>query len=430
MTSFEQNRTLKRHVGVVPSIASIVALVGAVIAAQEAFPQAPAERAGIDAFLRTAEQANVGLPRADADSVGPDGPVMNAALRLEADGTHDLAIAVSDEALQVVRATHGLYSLEQAPWLQRVIANEEARGNVARAWDVEQELLDLVRRHPDDVRVVPVLREVAARREDILARYVGGGFPEQIILGCYYSPRWGRTRGGSNCRSGSRSVVVSTLLGESRRYYNDAIGIILNQGIEYVDELREIDLALARTSYRYAHFLSSYDVGRRSLLRLAALDRMNSEPLLTRTASLTHLIDWDLLFVDGATRKSREERTLAVVARYERAYEQLRSEGAAQASVDTLFTPVIPVVLPAFLPNPLVTMESPRASPRYIDVSFVVTRLGYSDRIEILDTTLGATAPERDALVELMEDSRFRPRATNGRFVDTAPIVVRYHLNQ
>lgn len=428
ITLFAAHSTPRTPTESVAGLIGTVLLIATITAPQTTFAQRTSESAA-EALLRSSEPTTVILPPADADSVGPDGPLMNAALRFEADGAHDLAVAVIDEALQVVRATSGLYSLEQAPWLQRLVANEEARGNTERAWDVEQELLDLVRRNPDDVRAVPVLRATAAKREDILAHYLGGGFPEQIVLGCYYSPRWGRSR-GSNCRSGSRGVVVRTLLAESRGHYNNAIRIILTQGLEYIDELREIDLALVRTSYRYRHYLGSYDVGRRSMVRLAAVDAMNSEPSLTQVESLVELVDWDMLFVEGATRKSRDERTDALVERYERAHELLAREGTPQASIDELFSPDVPVVLPTFLPNPLATAATQRGAPPFIDVSFVVTRLGYSDRIEILETTLDATEIEMDALVDLIESSRFRPRATNGRFVDTAPIVVRYHLGR
>ena len=425
MSSFARHRTLEATAGIAPAIA----LFAAVAAPQTAFAQATSRAGALDVLLRAAEQAALTQLPSTEDFTDPAGQTMTAALRLEADGAHDLAISVIDEAIQGIRATYGLYSLEQAPWLQRLIANEEARGNPARAWELEQDLLVLVRRHPDDAGTVPVLREIAAKREDILARYVGGDFPEQIILGCYYSPRWGRSRGG-NCRSGSRGVVVRSLLAEARRHYNDAINIILNQEFEYIDELREIDLALVRTSYRYGHYLGSYEVGRRSLVRLAAVDAMNSEPLPTRVESLVELVDWDLLFVDGATRKSRGERNDAVVERYERAYELLEREGTPQAAIDTLFSPALPVVLPTFRPNPLSTVERQRASPRYIDVSFVVSRHGNSDRIEILDTTTNATEPENDRLIELIESSRFRPRSTDGRFADTPPIVVRYYLNE
>lgn len=425
MTSFAVGYTLKRKAGIAAALIPAMVLPALVAAPQAAFAQAAPEAGS--AASRAPEPTTPSRLLPDADASDPVGQAMDTALRLEADGAHTLAIVVIDEALADVRATYGLYSLEQAPWLERLIANEEARGNLAGAWDLEQELLELARRHPDDIRTVPVLREVAARREDILARYLGGDFPEQIIFGCYYS----RSRAsfqGRNCRSGSRGVVVRRLLAEVRRYYGNAAGIILNQGFDYMDELREVDLALVRNSYRYGHFIGSYEVGRRSMIRLAALDAMNSEPLLTRVTSLVELIDWDLMFVEGATRKSRAQRTDALVERYERAYEMLEREQTPQASIDELFSPALPVVVPSFLPNPLATEETRRATPRYVDVSLVVTRLGSSDRIEILETTLNATETEVDDLIDLIESSRFRPRATNGEFVDTAPIVVRYHL--
>lgn len=427
MISFAVRHTLKGKAAIATALVPAMVFSALVAAPHAAFAQAAPESGS--AALRTAPEATTPaqlLP--DADASDPVGEAMNMALRLEADGAHTLAIAVVDEALADVRATYGLYSLEQAPWLERLIANEEARGNLAGAWDLEQELLELARRHPDDIRTVPVLREVAARREDILVRYLGGDFPEQIVFGCYYS----RSRAsfqGRNCRSGSRGVVVRRLLSEVRRYYGIAAGIILNQGLEYMDELREIDLALVRNSYRFGHFIGSYEVGRSSMVRLAALDAMNSEPLLTRVTSLVELIDWDLLFVEGATRKSRAERTDALVDRYERAHAMLEREDTPQALIDELFSPALPVVVPSFLPNPLATEETRRATPRYIDVAFVVTRLGNGDRIEILDTTQNATETELDDLIDLIESSRFRPRATNGEFVDSAPIVVRYHLN-
>src|SRR5262245_37984520 len=70
-----------------------------------------------------------------------------------------LALVTIERALQVVRANSGLYSLEQVPLLWQRIESEEALDNHAEAWDVEQELLALVRRYPDDVQAVPVDRK-------------------------------------------------------------------------------------------------------------------------------------------------------------------------------------------------------------------------------------------------------------------------------
>ena len=81
-----------------------------------------------------------------------------------------LALVTIERALQVVRANSGLYSLEQVPLLWQRIESEETLDNHAEAWEVEQELLALVRRYPDDAQVVPVLRRVADRQMQVLGQ--------------------------------------------------------------------------------------------------------------------------------------------------------------------------------------------------------------------------------------------------------------------
>ncbi|HVJ29649.1 MAG TPA: hypothetical protein VNA66_05010, partial [Gammaproteobacteria bacterium] len=94
-------------------------------------------------------------------SEGLIGPLSDLALIYQDRGDHDLAVAVIDRVRQVVRANEGLHSLEQIPLIQQMIANEEAIGRVDTAWELEQDLLTLARRHPDDLRTVPVFRASA-----------------------------------------------------------------------------------------------------------------------------------------------------------------------------------------------------------------------------------------------------------------------------
>jgi hypothetical protein len=98
-------------------------------------------------------------------------------------------------------------------------------------------------------------------------------------------------------------------------------------------------------------------------------------------------------------------------------------------SIDAVFSPLTPVVIPAFLPNPLVSKETPE-STGYIDVAFDVSKYGRSLRVEILDTTTNATNAAKDRLVRLILRSRFRPRVIDGQFGRTPPIVVRYYVNE
>src|SRR5690606_1356237 len=65
-----------------------------------------------------------------------------------------------------------LHTLDQAPLFVRWIDDEEARGNYEAAWDIEQSLLSLLRRHPDDLQIASIHRDIADKRMDILERYV------------------------------------------------------------------------------------------------------------------------------------------------------------------------------------------------------------------------------------------------------------------
>jgi len=72
--------------------------------------------------------------------------------------------------------------------IRQLIHNEEARGNLAAASELEQALLALARRHPDDLRTVPILREAADKQMHVLERHLAGELPPQISLGVFYRP--------------------------------------------------------------------------------------------------------------------------------------------------------------------------------------------------------------------------------------------------
>lgn len=344
-------------------------------------------------------------------------PLTTLGLLYQESEDHGAAIATIEWALEVVRANYGLFSLDQLPLMQQLIFNEEARGNFAEAWDLEQESLRLVRRHPNDMRTVPVLREIADKRMEILQRYVAGEFPPQIVLGCYYGPS--RNALG-NCLAGSRGDVIESLLREAGRYYGGAIRTILRNERYSSDELRALEMELLRNSYRRG----AYGLGRDSYRRLIAYSVANSEPWLDRVTALVESADWDLLFARG---RNRSEEALET---YEEAYESLAARrDVAQASIEELFAPDTPVALPTFLPNPLTGGER-RESADYIDVAFEITKYGASRRVEVLDATTDASDAAQAELVRSIKRSRFRPRVTNGRVTDSAPVVVRYYLDE
>lgn len=383
-----------------------------------------------DPESRIAEQIREKQAQTGIHSPSLVDPLTALALLYQEDGDHGLAVETIERARQVVRVNFGLYSLEEAPLLRQLIYSEEARGNVEAAWDLEQELLTLIERHPDDLRTVPMLRAIAGKRMEVLERYIEGEFPPQIVLGCYYGKHVHdisdpRRYENPRCHSGRMAVVIGSLLEEAQSYYAKAIDILLHAGRPSSDELAALEMEVVRNSYRYRGYrIRAYFDGRKVLQRSVAYGRIESDAPLDRASRLVRLADWDIVFADDFLLIGDYA---AVLALYEQAYRQLATENVEQAAIDEIFSPSTPVVLPAFLPNPLIAEEISEPA-EYIDVAFDITKYGKSENVEILDATANvARAAERD-LVRLIKRSRFRPRLTDGRFEDLSPVIVRYRV--
>jgi hypothetical protein len=326
-----------------------------------------------------------------------------------------------EQARGVVSVNHGLYSLEELPLLRMAVRSEEARGNAARAWDLEQELLSIAARYPDDLRTYPVHREVAAKRADVLEDYRGGGFPPQIILGCYY--------GAQSCRAGSRGVVIWRLRGEVSRYYSVA-GYTLLQNDPSSDELRAFLAEVLPVVHRNDVYVDVAAVFRR------LLEQESANPVSPRSRPdvLIQIADWNVIGLHRLSSIPLSARAARVLThdelpleQYGQAYEELKKAGIDQASIDAIFAPSMPVVLPAFLPNPLASEAS--GAIGYIDVAFDVTRHGYAENVEVLGATKSVMRRVEKDLVSLIEASPFRPRTTNGEFVEMSRVEVRYYVN-
>jgi hypothetical protein len=332
----------------------------------------------------------------------------------------------------------------------------------------------LLRRHPDDVRTVPILRAIADKHLAVLADFVAGEKPPQIELGCFYKES---IKSEGSCAAGSRRTVIHGLLGEAQRHYSDAIAVMLRNELYDSEELHELEMQLLRVvaslrlfdvepgqshlvlvprfagpevlepwRSRTAAIMSlatwvppqpsdappdgaatvwpapkdgrlgqSYYRGRQSLGRLYAYADASASPL-RRAAAIVQMADWELLYSHHGQ----------AVNLYARAHALLEESGVAGEPFEQLFSPPTPVVLPAFQPNPLAADEA-REPVGHIDIGFEITKFGRARRIEIL-AAANATDAAIERLDKLVATSRFRPRLTDGRFADATPVVVRYHL--
>jgi hypothetical protein len=335
------------------------------------------------------------------------------------------AIAAFEEARGVVRANHGLSSLEEAPLLVELIDIEEGMGFVAEPWEREQQLLALADAHRDDLRAVDIYRRIGDKRMHMLARYLADEFPPQLVLGCYYHrAHWGELapiyQGPESCAAGSRSELIRAVTLEALQYYTAAVKTLFDHEQFASSELRELEQRLVSGTYD----IGAYSYGRQSLQRLLSYDVANGAPPLARVDSLLKIADWDMV-----RTQMRHDRVFwdSAIDTYEQAYAKLQGEGVDAQALNAMFAPAVPFVLPTFLANPLASSQT-TGTTGHIDVAFEVTRFGRARRIEILDSTQNASRDEKRTLVERINRSVFRPIVVDGRVAVAARVEVRYYV--
>lgn len=455
-----------------PSIGGMPAAVLLVVLA--AHDQvAAAVDAGADREQQLLDRVQAILARDGAYSTSLLAPLTELGLLYQDGDQHGLALVAIERALQVVRVNDGLHTLDQVPLLMQKLRSEEARYNDAAVWELEQDVLALLRRHPDDLRTAAMLREIANRQMDTLHEYLDGQRPPEVVYGCFYK-EW-PSAGEGGCTAGSRQTVVRGMLAEAQRNYADAITVMLRHGL-YNDELNELErellggvnlfrllyetrsessavlipgvfgamrmepwrsrmapvialatwdlplfsvgsrdeVAIESLGTSQPHLMRPYYRGRLSLLRLHAYAVASSSPPLAQASAVAQVADWDLLY---------SRNGLAVEA-YEAAYAMLRNAGVPTESIDKLFSPSTPVVLPAFEPNPLARGET-QPETGHIDVAFTITKYGRGRDVEIREA-VNATEAAQAGLVTLIKQSRFRPRPMAGRFGVDSLVAVRY----
>jgi hypothetical protein len=340
-------------------------------------------------------------------------PLRDLSFLYQERGDHALELATLEQARQVVRANYGLSSLEQAPLMRQQIRAEEARGNFADAWELEQALLALAQKHPDDTRTAPIYHEIGDKRMELLRGYLAGARPPQLFLGCFYQASQQPMPENSSCTSGERSEAVAHIALDAQRNYANAIVVLRRQDGSSTGEVQELEDKLFRNSY----FLGDYQTGRGSLVRLIYDDAANAEPMLSRVERLVQLADWDLLY---GQRKWAFDL-------YAKTHAYLTQRGLAQTSIDEVFTPATPIVVPTFQPN-LFAPEQAEGATGYVDVMFDVSRYGRTSRIRVLGGTASNTAQKR--IARWVVDNRFRPRISDGQVVDATRIVARAYLHE
>ena len=412
-------------------IAAVAALVTGFALSSTSFAQSAATASSIDELL---DQVRAVESREGESSPSLIALYTELGLRYQDKNEPAHAAAATRRALDILRVNEGLYTLDQAPLIRQLMRNALALGDHDTAWELEQGLLRLSERDPNDVRTAQILSDVGDRRLMILERYNAAQFPPEIVLGCYYAETTPTTQQFSpigqrkSCTAGSRSRVQQNLASEALSYYAHAVDILTANAS---DELPILIKKVVASSWRYntpnetgpaymvSHSLRA--LGRQSLSSLLAYQNETSAPWPARIDTLVQIADWDLMYAFGLDQKD------IALSEYAQAYELCKQQGLPQETIDRMFSPRSPVPLPVFVRSPLVTNEA--GSAGHLDIGFEVDKYGESGRVRTRSWAGSATPAVEKSLEQVIEHTRFRPRLVDGKFARTGPIVVRYYVN-
>ncbi len=405
-------------------------------------PTRPDDIATLEAALKLQEQKGNAYDKSLTEIL------LDLGTAYQYNGDFALALQSFQRANQIIRVNNGLFSLDQAPLLRRMINSTVALGDLT-ATDAEQEYLYYLHTKAYDrqsLELVPALQEFAAWHVRASRIYL-----PQLAAGKSGTAAANQTTGFRFADSLQDQFDLRfRRLQQAQQLFQQIIDILLAHGRTLDPGLAQAEFALATSNflmtrqlvtYNQTHgfknqnsntfpeidlhiYRSSYTDGRTALERRV---KYLEESASTTPADLAHarldLVDWLV-----ATGSSADFRTLLETARQDYA-----AAGASSAEIENLFNPVLPVSVPAFEITPWTRASLGIASDiaieyrGYIDVDASVNENGDALAPAILDRTAGTPPEVADNLLQSISDSKFRPRILNGVMATYEHVVVRYY---
>jgi len=389
--------------------------------------------------------------------------LLGLGLAYRAASDHEEAADAFRNALQITRINHGLHSLDQLPYLQRLIEENTTLGRWEDVNNNYYYLYWVYRRNygDDDPRLLPVIDQVTRaqvqafnaspelfsgadlrdrealvnKAVQIIETHYGENDPrliqplQRIAMHQYYTAlQTGRMSDYRHYKSYMRGVSSDDL------FTSMVVPVVTNVGGQVTVRYEEIKVPRSgsnaylprEVAREFKRIDTTERKGRQALERIKAiLEREPDASPYARAVAIIHEGDWQLLYDSGRGWR-----------KYERAWALLSQTEQAEQYIDMLFGR--PRSLPARDPLPAERQESggseatdsaPPAGDGDIEIIFDVSAGGRSTNIRV-----GALSPgvEKATAVNLkwyIGALRFRPRIENGKPVMTHDVKLKYSVD-
>lgn len=363
---------------------------------------------------------------------------------------HDRAIEVFERADHISRVNNGLYHPGQIPIIEGQIESHLALGDFEAINEKQRYLLFLSRKLQNNGSIARVSTLAALGDRNMATFGLALIETEDLSAGPMFrlgsmdapgAPEIARYHALNSLyrARNTYSAAISTLidnenflhprLPELEYKYLETIflvgfssELVFNPHYYLTSARRSANLPNRWTYLRRNH--SGYEAGISTFERI--LLYQENDPAITDVARVRTRIeygDWHLLF--GWDEAAAEQ--------YGRAYTQAQSLGLDQDTVDTMFTPSMPVQLPLFTARPnsrekfAVSPDAELSYDGYIDMSFVINRNGTARQIRVLDKSGSTTYAIENRLRRYLKNSPYRPHIEDGKPVNRNAVRLRYY---
>lgn len=341
-----------------------------------------------------------------------------ADIYLEVSGYGD-AIAALEQAQDVIRRHQGLYSLDQARLIERIIEIEMSLRPSEQSIELESYLRELVQRNPSDPRNPEILTKMAGRQMEVVRHVLIHGIPPQFSLNVNVAVGSSLPRFSSR---GTTRSVAGSMLRQARRSYGAAIRSAMFDERPNMSQLFELEDSII-DSYYFELMNPDLSAGgvysgavRALQARLANIRTYSGAPEAV-AAALIEIADWHLMFGSFGHAMRIYDETLA----------DLRAEIADEQRVAAMFSPETPVPLPAVASNANVFHEISDVHG-YFDVEIEINRYGGVRDMTVIGRSPNASEPIERRLKKFVYQSRFRPRYVDGDWLSRDRFSIRYEF--
>lgn len=364
---------------------------------------------------------------------------------------HARALDVFERAWHVNRVNQGLFNLDQAPIIGRMIDSYIALGDLLAA-DEQQEYLYYIQQKAHGSESPEILPALISLADWNIAAYnlrlrprVGGSYAGETEYPAPPDPEFDlqdfRSRRLINAQNLYRAVIEIIL---EHHGVDDPRLLAAEQKLVLANYFFATNFSVSSNAFQNAsngfimpstqppgldlRYVSSnsmgYRHGRDALeRRIDYLRRRDSTEPAVLARALVDLGDWMLVFkkrVSGIEAYQEASRTLAE---------------ADPAALQALLDPAVPITLPTFVDDSYsraihrIAEDQPLRYRGHIDVAFRLNQYGLPGSIEVLGRAGDLDAELEGRLLRHLRESQFRPRFDGLEPRDGDPVLLRYYVS-